>query len=168
MEKRISKGQLQRLQVLYSQFARHTDQDARREARITWAQSLIMRPLSSFSDLTCEDARHLIDTLQGQMGIKTTRPRMSRDAAYRAGTEGRRGYGSNTTTMASAKDLERIQAAVARLDWSQAQFDAWLHASRSPLRHKATPQIQTLQDANKVWWALKGMLQARGLWEERR
>jgi len=43
----------------------------------------------------------------------------------------------------------------------KAQLDALLRSSRSPLGQRATPAIRTLKDANRVWWALKRMADAR-------
>jgi hypothetical protein len=169
MEKAITKDQLKRLQVLYSQFARHTDQATSREARIQWASELVQRPIASFTALTMHDARHLIDTLQGQLGVKApAKKRLRREAAHRAGTDGRRNspYGS-APQMVSAEDLAVLEDYYTRLGWNRAQFDGWLSSSRSPLSNRARPVIATLADANRVRWALKGMLQHAGLWEER-
>lgn len=163
----ISKGQLKRLQVLYSQLARHTDQSNDRAARIAWAAQLVGRPIASFSDLTGSDARHLIDTLQGQLGVNVPaqrprrgRPRLGRDAAHKAGTEGRRGNSSNEITLAGPAEFARIEYMLDQLGWNQAQLTGWLSSPRSPL-NKSNPVIRTLGDANKVWWALKRMADAR-------
>jgi hypothetical protein len=169
MEKLINKKQMQRLQVLYSQLARHTDQGADRESRMRWASELLGRPIESFKALTMNDGRHLIDTLQGQLGVKVpARNRLKGEAAHRAGTDGRRGspYGDRPQ-MVSPADLEAITSYYMRLGWTREQFDAWLSSSRSPLSNRAHPTIATLADANRVRWALKGMLQNRGLWEDR-
>jgi hypothetical protein len=171
MDKPISKGQMARLQVLYSQLAAHTDQGTDRAARIAWASSLLCRSIASFKDLTQGDARHLIDTLQGQLGVKVParpRRRMSRDAAHRAGTQGRRGDASNELTIASAADIARIQYVMGLIGWSQDQLDAWLRSSRSPLSNRASGTIRTLKDANRVYWALKGMAAAQGKWQKGR
>lgn len=169
MEKLINKAQMQRLQVLYSQLARHTDQGADRESRMRWASELVGRPIASFKDLTMNDARHLIDTVQGQLGVKEpAKKRLRGRAAHRAGTDGRRGskYGAQPQ-MVSPADLEVIVSYYMRLGWGREQFDAWLGSSHSPLSKRAQPVIATLADANRVRWALKGMLQNRGLWEDR-
>lgn len=170
MEQSITSGQLKRLQVLYGQLARHTLEGADREARMRWASGLVGRTISSFSDLTQADAHHLIDTLQGQLGVKAPtkrRKRLSRDDAQKAGTEGRRGQESSELTMAGPAELARVQYAIGLIGWSQAQFEGWLRSPRSPLRHKSSPVIRTLGDANRVWWALKKMAVARGLWKGR-
>jgi hypothetical protein len=163
----ISPAQLRRLQVLYGQLARHTDQGTGREARLAWASELTGRTIASFSDLTQAEAVRLIDTIQGQLGVRAParpRRRLRRSDARKAGTEGRRGNENTETTIAGARDLERIQYALTLLGWNQAQLEGWLRSPSSPLRKKATPEIRTLSDANRVWWALKGMAQARGLW----
>lgn len=166
MEKLISPNQLKRLQVLYGQFARHTDQDAGREARMKWASDMTQRAIASFKDLTIDEARRMIDTLQGQLGVKAPakpRRRLDREDARRAGTDGRRGADNAQPQMVSADDLAVIEDFYSRLGWNRAQFDAWLSSARSPLK-RARPTITTLADANRVRWALKGMLQHRGLW----
>lgn len=167
MDKPITKDQLKRLQVLYAQLARHTDQEPTREARIGWAQSLVQREIASFSDLTVADATHLIDTLQGQLGVQAParpRRRLGRDAARKAGTEGRRGNASNEITLATADDLQRVERVRDLIGWSQAQLDAWLRSPRSPLGNRNAPAIRTLSDANRVYWALKGIAVRQGKW----
>ncbi len=166
MQQSISPGQMKRLQVLYGQLCAHTCQGNDRESRLMWASQLVERPIESFKDLSMSDARHLIETLQGTLGIPETaasrrprrRPRLDREAAQKAGTEGRRGYESNTATMASAAEFARIQYALDQLGWNQAQLEGWLRSTRSPLGKRANPKIVTLGDANRVWWALKRMI----------
>lgn len=165
----ITKPQLKRLQVLYSQMAAHTLEGSGREARLAWASGLLLRPISSFSEISQDDARHLIDTLQAQLGVKapSKRPRLGREAAERAGNEGRRRDQSNQATMAGQQDLARIQYALDILGWNEAQLNGWLKSTRSPLGKRSNPQILTVGDANRVWWALKKMAKARGLWKEK-
>jgi hypothetical protein len=166
----ITKNQLRRLQTLYGQLAAHAQEGSDRSSRLQWASDQVGRPIASFSVLTFEEAKRLIDGLQGQLGVKAPAAkhrRLDRDAARRAGTEGRRGNTSNETTIAGAAEFARIQYALDMLSWSQDQLDAWLRSPRSPLGRRATPSIRTLKDANRVWWALKGMATARGLWKER-
>jgi hypothetical protein len=170
MDKPISSGQMRRLQVLYGQLARHTQQGTDRATRVAWAAQLVRRPIRSFSDLTVNDARHLIDTLQGQLGVKVParpRKRLDRQAAQKAGTEGRRGYASDEITLAGPSEFARIRYVLDLLGWSQAQLEGWLRSPRSPLSRKATPTISTLGDANRVYWALKGMATAQGKWKGR-
>jgi hypothetical protein len=163
----ISPDQLKKLQTLYGQLVRHTDQGADRVSRIAWAQQLVSRPICTFSDLTSDEAHQLIDTLQGQLGIAAPhKRRLSRRAAQAAGTEGRKGFDSNETTLAGAAEFKRIQYALDQLGWNQAQFDAWLRSSRSPLPRKANPVLRTLYDANRVWWALKRILKSQGKWQK--
>ncbi len=166
---KITKGQLQRLQVLYSQFARHTLVSSVRESRLAWASQCLQRPVASFSDLSASEAKHLIDSLQSQLGVKAPakrRKRLDRDAANRAGNDGRRSDDSKQSTLAGATDLARIQYALDLLGWNQSQFEAWIHSPRSPLGRQSNPKVRTVGDANRIWWALKKMAQARGLWKE--
>jgi hypothetical protein len=160
----ISSGQLKRLQTLYGQLSAHTFEPATREARIAWASKLIERPIASFKDLTAAEAKRLIDTIQGQLGIPETQlpkrrraKRLDRDAAQKAGTEGRKGFESNQDTMAGDAEWARIRYALDKLGWSRQQLDGWLRSPHSPLS-KSNPRIVTLGDANRVWWALKRMI----------
>ncbi len=77
-------------------------------------------------------------------------------------------------TLPTQEDWDRIQNALTRLGWSVAQYEAWLRSVRSPLARKmgktrVAPTditLRTLHDTNRVWWALKQMLKARGLWSK--
>lgn len=169
MSKPIYTAQMRRLQTLYRHLAAHAQEGSDRESRLAWASERVGRPIDSFKDLTAEEGRDLIDTLQGQLGLRApAKKRLDRDAAQRAGTEGRRGNASNETTLASAQDLARIQYVLDLLGWSQEQLAGFLASSRSPLGKRSAPAIRTLKDANRVWWALKRMAIARGLWRERK
>ncbi|MDR3798001.1 MAG: hypothetical protein P4K93_07600 [Terracidiphilus sp.] len=169
--RKITPGQMKRLQVLYGQLARHTQEGADRASRMAWASKLLLRPIMSFKDLSDHDARHLIDTIQGQLGVKVParpRKRLDRDTAQKAGTEGRRGYQSNETTLAGPSEFARIRYVLDLIGWSQAQFEGWLRSSRSPLSNRTNPVIRTLYEANRVYWALKGMATAQGKWKGRK
>ena len=69
-----------------------------------------------------------------------------------------------TPQLASAFDLENIEQYCGRLGWDRETFDRWLRSPRSPLGRHSQPQIRTVAQANRVRWALKKMLKARGLW----
>ena len=167
----ISPEQLKRLQTLYSQFAAaSTDPRTRtREERLLWASLICNRTIGSFSELTVEEAKRAIDSLQKALGPQRKKPRMGRDRALRHGKDGR--YDStfqNAPQMAESFDLEVIESYYARLGWSRETFDNWLRSPRSPLGKKSQPRIATVAQANRVRWALKRMLQSRDLWEERK
>ena len=49
--------------------------------------------------------------------------------------------------------------------WTQDQLNAWLRSASSPLGVTDTPQIRTVGEANRVWWALKAMLRRSGRWQ---
>jgi len=167
----INRRQLRRLQTLYGQLAAHALEGSDRTSRLRWASEQAGRTIGSFNDLTSQEANAMIDGLQGQLGLKAqSRPRrrLDRDAARRAGTEGRRGNQSNESTMAGEADIARIRYVMDLISWSQEQLDAWLRSSRSPLSRRATPNIRTLGDANRVYWALKRMAVQRGLWKGRK
>ena len=156
----ISSAALRRLQVLYGQYEAHTlDCSPGREARLAWASQKAGRAIASFSDLTAEEGKRLIDGLQGILGTKvpskTPRRRMGRKAAEKAGTEGRRDQLHNETTMVSAADLERIQREMTRLGWDEAGLQRFLLGKSNPIGGRT--QILTLHDANRVYWALKNI-----------
>ena len=172
----VTKAQLPRLQILYGQFARHSiGMGLSREARIAWASEQLGRAVASFSELTKAEATRLIDTLQGGLGIAPSKPkRRPRRNDQAAGTEGRKRTLNNVSTMATAEDVERIQNALTRLGWSQAQYEGWMRSPRSPLARKvggtrvgpSDIALRTRYETNRVWWALKGMLVQRGLWKK--
>jgi hypothetical protein len=169
MAQPISKSQLRRLQTLYGQLAAHAIEGNSRESRLSWASDQVGRRIESFSALTGDEARRLIDGLQGQLGVKApSTKRLDRDSAHRAGTDGRHESPyKDQPQLVAPVDLDVITSYYVRLGWTREQFDAWLSSTRSPLKGRAHPKIVTLADANRVRWALKGMLQNRGLWNER-
>jgi hypothetical protein len=165
----ISKRQLGRLQTLYSQLARHEiGVGVSREARLAWASECLHKSVESFSDLTFGDAGFLIDSIQDCLGVKApAKHRPDRTEARRAGLDGRKDGQefASAPQLASDADLASIQEYYGRLGWGRAQFDAWLRSPRSPLKHKSAPVIVTVADANRVRWALKGMLKFVGKWK---
>src|ERR1700733_9962162 len=121
----ITAPQLRRLQVLYGQYVHHSlDADASREGRVAWASAQTRRTITSFSDLSIDEAKRLIDSLQGILGVvlpsKTPRRRMSRRDAQKSGTEGRHDQAHTETTLAGDRDIRRIQRELDRLGWDQA------------------------------------------------
>jgi hypothetical protein len=166
----ITKPQLGRLQTLYAQFARREiGVGVSRAARIAWATERLHKSVSSFSDLTMEDAGWLIDQLQQQLGIKAPlKSRPDRDQARRAGLDGRKDGAEFAAApqMATAQDLRRIQAMISQLGWSHDTYANFIASQRSPLAKRADKQIRTTADANKVWWALKRIAQQKGVWRK--
>lgn len=168
----ISKPQLGRLQTLYSQYAAHeAGAGATREARIAWAEERLGRRIASFKELSVDDARFLIDELQGSLGIAPTRasakPRLDRDQARRAGLDGRKDGAefASSPQMATAADLARIERLLARLGWDQNGLRRFLDSAKSPFARRGDKQIRTTSDANKVWWALKSIARRKGVWK---
>jgi hypothetical protein len=149
----ISAAQLAKLQTLWSQHARHSLDvpDDSRQERLVWASAAVGRKISSFKDLTLDEASHLIDALAAAAGIIT------RDRAHAMGTDGRRGARRRVLVIASQADQRRIQDAVERLGWDQEHFNNWLASTTSPLKSREK-QVRTQADANRVWWALKSIL----------
>jgi hypothetical protein len=167
----ITPAQLGRLQTLYAQFAaREIGMDAKdRDARVRWATERLRKPVSSFKNLTMEDAGFLIDGLQTALGVKAPlKTRLNRTAARRAGLDGRADGAEfdDNQQMATAADLARIQRVLEQLAWDDAGLRKFLDSPRSPLAKRASKQIRTTRDANKVYWALKRIAQAKGLWRK--
>jgi hypothetical protein len=165
----ITAQQLKRLQTLYSRFAAASaDPRTRsREERLLWASLIVGRPVASFSELSSEEAVIAIARLQKDAPQTKRRPKpMDRAAAERHAKDGRWDGEEfrQSPQMASAFDLENIERCYHRLGWERATFDAWLRSPRSPLGRRSQPQIRTVSQANRVRWALKRMLQKRGLW----
>lgn len=169
---KITTAQLKRLQTCYGQMCSQViGFENTREARLAWASQILGREISSFAALSLDQARTLIDAAQGELGHRTPQKSKSvhkptAEAARRAGLDGRKGdqeY-ADAPQIASAADIETIQSYYQRLGWSAAQFEAWLTHRSSPLRGRK--QIRTQADANRVRWALKGMLKDAGLWAD--
>jgi hypothetical protein len=173
----ITGAQMKRLQTVYGLYARATMDAATfplptaqqaKAARLAWASERTGRSVQSFSELSFSEAQLLIDWLQGVLGVKAPakkKQRLSRSAAQQAGTAGRHDAAqTNETTMASSADLARIAHVLTLLGWEQAQLEAFLRSSRTPLRGRSNPAIRTLSDANKVYWALKRIAERKGVW----
>jgi hypothetical protein len=164
--------QIKALQTLYGQWKSHTLQEGGdpRSARLAWASENTGRNVSSFSDLSREEARILIDILKGSMGQPLgTQPQPwrrinSRERAQEAGTAGRKGERSSLVQMVSPDDLARVNELVNRLEWTRDQFEAWLKSPRSPLGATNQAVIRTAAQANRIYWALKAMLVRAGRW----
>ena len=159
---RISTSALKRLQTLYHQFERRSfDLSSSREDRLAWAAQCLGKSVTSFSTLSADDGKYLIDSLQLSMRINETAPprrrRMSQHAAQKAGTEGRRDQIHSETTMLAGDEeiLTKIMRELSSLGWTEERFKAWLRSSSSP--NKGRDTIRTLGDANKIHWALKRM-----------
>jgi hypothetical protein len=170
--KAATREQIVALLALYSQWQNHSlpERADPRAARLAWASENTNRSISSFSDLSREEARRLIDLLKGSMGQPLNeRPdpwrRVNcRDRAQAAGTAGRRGEASSLIQMASPDDLARVEELICRLKWTREQFEGWLKSPRSPLRASGQVTIRTAAQANRIYWALKAMLVRAGGW----
>jgi len=170
MMQMITKPQLARLQTLYSQLAAHeigvgTDRDS----RIRWATERLRKPVSSFSNLTADDAGFLINTIQGHLGVKAPfKKRLARDQARRAGLDGRKDgqeY-SNAPQLVTAGQLALVQRLRQQLGWSDEAFRNFLNSERSPLGKRADKTIRTTSDANKVLWGMKRVARQKGVWRK--
>lgn len=165
---RISAAALRALQALYAAYDRRDLLDAGEDSRgrrLRWASQQIGHDVRSFKDLTGNEAHVLIRTLKGALGQPLDR--LDSEGGRAAGTEGRRWRGRELSTLASQQDLDLVRMGIARLGWDQARFEAWLRSPSGPLPNKSAPQvpqIRTVGDANRVWWALKRMLVRSGRW----
>ena len=160
----ISAEQRVKVMTLWNQYKRRSldvlSDD--REERLAWAGGVVQRKISSFNELTGLEAARVISALNVSLGLPEHQPR-SRERAQAAGTHGRRNDDGRNVEIASQADLDRIQHALDRLGWDQNRFDRFLASPTSPIRGKA--KIQTVGDANKVWWALKRFIKREGKWE---
>jgi hypothetical protein len=169
----ITAQQLKRLQTLYSQFAAASpDPRTRsREERLLWASLVVGRQVASFGELSSEEANTAIARLDKDVPQKKRRRAkpMGRDAGERHAKDGRWDGEKFVPTpqLASAVDLENIEQYYHRLGWDRDTFDRWLRSPRSPLGRRSQPKIVTVAQANRVRWALKKMLQNKGLWLEK-
>jgi hypothetical protein len=154
----ITPAQIQRLQILYGQYERHSldAPGAARQERLQWASQAAGRAVTSFKDLTLDEGRRLIDTLQSALGrkvpSKSPRRRPTRRDAEKQGTEGRHDQLHDEITLVGPRDIARIQRDLDRLGWDQARLEAFLASPRSPIDRRTV--IRTLHDANRVHWAL--------------
>ncbi len=173
--KSASRDQIVALQTFFAAWhARDlTDAADPRAARLSWASEQLARNICSFSELTADEARRLIDVLKPSLGQALTqqpqpwRRVSARDRAHRAGTAGRKGARSDVIQLASIDDFARIDEGLKRLGWTRDRFEAWLKSDSSPLKREDRA-IRTLADANKVWWALKAQLIRAGIWKQQK
>lgn len=161
----LSDSQLQIAQILWSQYEKKTldvtarDKDESRQARLIFAGKIIGHEIESFQKMTRYEAHILINSLKKSLGLPITV--RSRVIAEDRGLQGR-SKSPRYDVMASREDMERIESAIARLEWNEERYRQWLGSPRSPLKGRMT--VRTQADANRVWWALKKMLQRAGRW----
>jgi hypothetical protein len=167
-----SRDQVNALFGLYARSRARAPKDLRdpRGARLRWASESVGREVASFADLTADEVRELIHGLKASLARPVEgrpdrwRPIRSRERAHAAGTSGRADEDQRFVQLANADDLARIHDAVRRLGWSRERFAAWLASRSSPLPSKRIEEIRTVAEVNRVWWALKAMLQRSGKW----
>jgi hypothetical protein len=159
----ISNPQRTRLQILYGQYAaRSFDVEKPRDARLAWATETLGRPVLSFSKLTGDEGKQLIDHLQAVLGLAETAPsrrrRISKRDAQKLGTEGRADQIHDETTMVDGSEpiFTKIRQSMTVLGWDESRLKAFLRSSRGPNNGRDT--IRTLGEANKVHWALKNVV----------
>lgn len=167
-----TRDQIVALHTLYAQWERHSIQESAnpRAARLAWASSSLGREIASFTEISRDDARWLIDALKGSLGqASTEKPQpwrrvRSRAKAHAAGTAGRRDTQSSLVHMASHDDLARIDEMVRRLGWTADRYEAWRNSKFCPVSSRDQAAILTVDHANRIYWALKAMLRRSGGW----
>jgi hypothetical protein len=161
------------VQTLWSQYARRSldvlptsgvfARENDRLQRLAFIEGVVRRKINSTKELSSPEAIRVISALNQTLGL-AAHQRRSREAGNAAGTHGRRADGGRSVQIAGGDDLARIERAYKRLGWDEKRFNAWLMGDNSPIGKK--PGIQTVADANRVWWALKRFLKREGLWED--
>jgi hypothetical protein len=154
---KLSSAQLRRLQTLWGLFCRQSNLDATdREARLSWASGTIGRQISSFKELSADEAITAIDAMQKHLPAELLwKKRPTRRAAHAFGVAGRRGRSETEIRLVDAETLRLLDALVGKLGWTRERFDAFLRGKSSPVR---SGSIRTLAEANRAIWALKNML----------
>ncbi|MBZ5703259.1 MAG: hypothetical protein LAN84_15610 [Acidobacteriia bacterium] len=153
----ITGRQLIRLQVLWGLFCAQARLDAKdRGARLGWVAGAVGRQIGSFRELTAAEAKTAIDAIQKHLPPELLRrKRPPRRLAQAYGTAGRRGRDDKEMRFADAETWRLLDGLLAKLGWTRERLDAFLRSSKSPVRNGV---IRTLGEANRVIWALKGML----------
>lgn len=151
----VTARQVRRLQTLWGLLCKELPPASKnREARLAWVGAKIGREIGSFRELTLPEAKRAIEEMQKLLPpMPSRRPGKERARSY--GTAGRAGFGSKELRMADAQTWALINTLLAKLGWTRERLDAFIRSAKSPTRGKL---IRTLDDANRVIWALKGML----------
>jgi len=156
----ISKGQLRRIQTLWGILYRRTGNggpEQSKAARLAWIGLKIGRRISSCKDLSKAEAAEAIRAIQKCLPGELVRGGPDRDQAKALGNAGRKGAESKQIALPDANTMQLLQTLLTALGWARARLDLFLHSPKSPVRGA----IRTLADANKVIWALKGILRRR-------
>lgn len=153
----ITARQMKRLQTLWGLFCAQARLDAKdRAARLGWVAGAVGRQIGSFRELTAAEAKTAIDAVQKHLPPELLRrQRPPRRLAQAYGTAGRRGRSDKEVRFADAETWRLLDGLLGKLGWSRERLDAFLRSSKSPVRNGV---IRTLGEANRVIWALKGML----------
>ena len=136
-----------------------SQQQTGREQRLAWAGEIIGRAITSFTELHSDEAAQLIDILKRHLGQRVNPPsrrRPDRDQAHAYGTAGRRTKESTKEIRLVDNDtLGLLDNLTSQLGWTPERLTAFLNSRVSPVRSGA---VRTLDEANRVIWALKNML----------
>jgi hypothetical protein len=153
----LSSSQLRRLQTLWGLFCRQSNLDATvREVRLSWVSGAIGRQISSFKELSADEAATAIDAVQKHLPAEALwKKRPARRAAHAFGTAGRRGQNEKEVRLVDGDTLRLLDALVSKLGWSRERFEAFLKSKSSPVR---SGSIHTLAEVNRAMWAIKHML----------
>ena len=150
--RKITGKQLAAVQSLYAKSSRSAgDEPDPRAARLAWAASIVGRAVSSFSDLSSEEAATLIDSLKRETGQTVTANPERKRAVRSARAE-------NVAVFATADDLRTVHLWREGLGWSLEQLDAWLASSHSPTRGR---KLLTRAACRATVTALRAMVRRR-------
>ena len=158
----ISPGQLKRLQTLWGKlWPMMREIDAykgldSRSARLAWVAVQVCRSVESCKALTRAEAMRVLEQMQRLLpATEVTRRPPGRDQARAYGTAGRKRAAGNEVRLPDASTFALLEKLTTALGWDRTRLDLFLASPKSPLRGRV---IRTLADANRVIWALKGML----------
>jgi hypothetical protein len=129
----------------------------KRENRLALASQIVGRQIDSFTELHKAEAGKLIDVMKRALGqkVRAARNIPDRDQAQAYGTAGRRGHATKEIRLVDDQTMELLDSLIAQLGWTRERFDAFLRSGSSPVHGGS---IRTLQQANKVIWALRNMV----------
>jgi len=162
MSAAITGPQLRALQTLAARVFSELSGEEERAARLAWASQELGHTVTSFRELSADEAGRLIGLLKVSLGQPLApRRRRPRELAHAAGTHGRKGVVISVEVMASEADRATVDDLRQRAGMSAESFANWLGSSRtSPTRGRR--DLRTLADCNRARWALKSMLRRAG------
>lgn len=160
---KLTPDQLRRIQTLWGLLWKRFSPDQAaaesREGRLSFISGKVGRRIESCKDLTRSEAVTAIRAIQACLPAELVQERrpVSRDQAKAYGTHGRRGGKTKEVRMTDGETLKLLNNLAHQLGWNQERLDAFLRSPKSPTRGS----LGIMANANRVIWALKGMLGRR-------